>query len=401
MEKKMKIDKEFKSLIFPLSDDEYKLLEQNIIRDGCRDALVVWKEEDILLDGHNRYEICQKNKIDFKTKGISLSDRLSAADWIDSNQLGRRNLSPDMMRLIRGRLYNRLKKSIGAPIGSKNASKKQSSQNDYINSKRTAEKIAQQQGVSSRTVQRDGEFAKQVESKPELMKAIKERVPVKKVIKEMHKEKYEKDLKAAQEKVTAKAREKFNSVCDIRCCSMKDLLTSGIKPDCIITDPPYPKKYLHLYEELAELSKSIPLVAVMCGQSYLPDIIATMIKHIQYRWTLAYLTPGGQAAQQWESKINSFWKPVLLFGKGHEWIGDVCKSDANDKRFHEWGQSESGMADLIDRLSEPGQIVCDPFVGGGTTALISLRLGRRFVGCDIDKGTCEKAIRRCEVDFKL
>jgi DNA modification methylase len=59
------------------------------------------------------------------------------------------------------------------------------------------------------------------------------------------------------------------------------------------------------------------------------------------------------------------------------------------------------MADLIDRLSEPGQIVCDPFVGGGTTALVSLRLGRRFVGCDIDKGVCEKAVRRCEVDFKL
>jgi hypothetical protein len=233
------------------------------------------------------------------------------------------------------------------------------------------------------------------------MKAIKERIPVKKVIKEMRKKKCEKDLKVAQAQVTAKVKEKFNSVCDIRCCSMKELLTSGIKPDCIITDPPYPKKFLHLYEELAELSKSIPLVAVMCGQSYLPDIIAAMTKHLQYRWILAYLTPGGQAAQQWEAKINAYWKPVLLFGKAKDWIGDVCKSDANDKRFHEWGQSESGMADLIDRLSEPGQIVCDPFVGGGTTALVSLRLGRRFVGCDIDKGVCEKAVRRCEVDFKL
>ena len=207
--------------------------------------------------------------------------------------------------------------------------------------------------------------------------------------------------KLAQEEITAKAREQFNSVCSIRCCSMKELLISGIKPDCIITDPPYPKKYLPLYEELAECSKSIPLIAVMCGQSYLPEIMATMTKHLQYRWTLAYLTPGGQAVQQWESKINAFWKPVLLFGKATDWIGDVCKSDANDKRFHEWGQSESGMADLIDRLSEPGQLICDPFVGGGTTAIVSLKLGRRFVGCDIDKTVCEKAIRRCEVDFNL
>jgi hypothetical protein len=115
----MKIDKEFQSLIFPLSNDEYILLEQNIIRDGCRDALVVWKEEDILLDGHNRYKICQKHKIDYKIKIISLSDRATAEDWIDSNQLGRRNLSPDMMRLIRGRLYNRLKEAKGGDIRTK------------------------------------------------------------------------------------------------------------------------------------------------------------------------------------------------------------------------------------------------------------------------------------------
>jgi hypothetical protein len=253
--------------------------------------------------------------------------------------------------------------------------------------------------VSEHESRRAQKLAELPEEKFQEIKSGKKTIT--KVVKEIKKENDEKQLKIAQEKVTAKAREKFNSVCDIRCCSMKELLTSGIKPDCIITDPPYPKKFLHLYEELAELSKSIPLVAVMCGQSYLPDIIAAMTKHLQYRWILAYLTPGGQAAQQWEAKINAYWKPVLLFGKAKDWIGDVCKSDANDKRFHEWGQSESGMADLIDRLSEPGQIVCDPFVGGGTTALVSLRLGRRFVGCDIDKGVCEKAVRRCEVDFKL
>ena len=181
----MKIDKEFQSLIFPLSNDEYILLEQNIIRDGCRDALVVWKEEDILLDGHNRYKICQKHKIDYKIKIISLSDRTAAEDWIDSNQLGRRNLSPDMMRLIRGRLYNRLKEAKGGDIRTKIPK----GQNEPLAlSHKTAIKIAKQQGVSPMTVRRDGEFAKQVEAKPELMKAIKERVPVKKVIKEMHKE---------------------------------------------------------------------------------------------------------------------------------------------------------------------------------------------------------------------
>lgn len=218
--------------------------------------------------------------------------------------------------------------------------------------------------------------------------------------KEHKKKKAAKELSTAQAKVSKAAKNRLADVCEVRNCSMAELLKSGIKPDCIITDPPYPKGFLPVYGELARLSKDVPLIAVMCGQSYLPEILAAMSKHLKYRWTLAYLTPGGQAVQQWQSKVNTFWKPVLLFGNSTEWIGDVCRSDTNDndKRFHGWGQSESGMADLVERLSKPGQLVCDPFVGGGTTALVSLRLGRKFIGCDIDAACVKQTIQRCEVD---
>lgn len=206
----------------------------------------------------------------------------------------------------------------------------------------------------------------------------------------------------AQKSISTAARKSISSVCDIRACSMRDLLTSGIRPNCIITDPPYPHEYLPLYGALAELSKDIPLVAVMCGQSYLPEVLKSMCAHLKYRWTLAYLTPGGQAVQLWKRKVNTFWKPVLLFGEiPDRWLGDVSKSDVNDndKRFHDWGQSESGMADLVERLSEPGQLVCDPFVGGGATAVAALRLGRRFVGSDIDADAVKTSIGRCEAVY--
>ena len=68
----MQIDKQFELLVFPLEASEYSLLEQNIIKEGCRDALVVWKEKDILLDGHNRYKICKKHDFPYKEKTISL-----------------------------------------------------------------------------------------------------------------------------------------------------------------------------------------------------------------------------------------------------------------------------------------------------------------------------------------
>lgn len=84
------IDKEFKALIPPLTDEEYNGLEESILNDGCRDALVLWG--NILIDGHNRYEICKKHNIPFKTERKELADRDDAKIWIIKNQFGRRNL---------------------------------------------------------------------------------------------------------------------------------------------------------------------------------------------------------------------------------------------------------------------------------------------------------------------
>lgn len=163
--------------------------------------------------------------------------------------------------------------------------------------------------------------------------------------------------------------------------------------DAIITDPPYPKEYLGVYGELAAEAARVlrpgGTLAVMVGQSYLPDVLAAMVPHIRYHWTLAYMTPGGQAVQLWDRKVNTFWKPVLWFVNGRyegDWIGDVARSQANDndKSRHEWGQSESGMADLIERLTRPGDHILDPFSGGATTGVMAVRLGRRYTGIDIN-----------------
>jgi len=88
----MKIDPEFKALIPPLAADELQQLEENIRKDGCRDALVVW--DGILIDGHNRFEICTRWGFHFKTKAIEFKNRNEAMLWIVRNQLGRRNLQP-------------------------------------------------------------------------------------------------------------------------------------------------------------------------------------------------------------------------------------------------------------------------------------------------------------------
>lgn len=87
----IKIDNEFRTLIPPLTEEEFSQLEANCLENGIQDSLKVW--DGILVDGHNRYEIAQKHGLEFKTEEMEFSGRTDAKLWIIKNQLGRRNLS--------------------------------------------------------------------------------------------------------------------------------------------------------------------------------------------------------------------------------------------------------------------------------------------------------------------
>ena len=210
----IQIDNEFKSLIPPLSAEERAQLEANIVADGCRDPLVLWampthtvdyseeqdgsdvetffwneaeivsswdekngdesyrqwRDEDggllelfedewpcILIDGHNRYEICTRLELPFETVFKDFAGRDDAIEWMEDNQLGRRNLKPDAFTYLLGRKYNRQKKSQGGDRGNQYVAK---DQNDTLP---TADKLAVQHGVSAPTVKRAGQFADAVE----------------------------------------------------------------------------------------------------------------------------------------------------------------------------------------------------------------------------------------------
>lgn len=173
--------------------------------------------------------------------------------------------------------------------------------------------------------------------------------------------------------------------------------------DCIITDPPYPAEYIPLYGYLSRLAARVlkpnGSLVVMCGQSYLPEVIGQLCTSMKYHWTMAYMTPGGQSPQLFTKKVNTFWKPLLWFTKGEykgDWMGDVLKSPVNDndKRFHEWGQSYGGMVDIVTRFTDPDQVILDPFLGGGTTGLAAVTNGRRFIGSDIVQKNIDTARER-------
>ena len=104
----IKIDPEFKDLLPPLRADEYARLEASILQsNGCIDQLKVWvyRGKNILLDGHNRYEICKKHNLDrFGIGRIEVNSRAEAMEWILLNQLGKRNLQPAHRAILAARL---------------------------------------------------------------------------------------------------------------------------------------------------------------------------------------------------------------------------------------------------------------------------------------------------------
>lgn len=178
--------------------------------------------------------------------------------------------------------------------------------------------------------------------------------------------------------------------------------------DFIITDPPYPKEYLPLFGDLSRLAARVlkpnGSLIVMSGQSYLPEVIRLLETDMKYHWCMAYTTFGGQSPQLFHKKVNTFWKPVLWFVKGEyvgDWVGDVLKSavNDNDKRFHEWGQSYSGMKDIVERFTNPNDIVLDPFLGGGTTGVVAVCSGRKFIGTDIEKNNVDLSLERIRKEY--
>ena len=97
------IDEEFKLLHPALDEETYALLEENLLQHGCRDALVLWNYT--LIDGHNRYEICQKHGIPFYTVSKDFAAREDAIFWIISIQVSRRNLTQMQLSHYRDMQY--------------------------------------------------------------------------------------------------------------------------------------------------------------------------------------------------------------------------------------------------------------------------------------------------------
>lgn len=143
-------DPEFESLL-PRAPDEVAALEASLLKEGCRDALVVWKERKLLVDGYTRYRFLSLIGRSYQIVEMSFPDRNAVIAWIVETHYGRRNLSNEHKSYWRGKLYLAEKQQHGG------AREKASAQSAHL--KRTYDKIGQRFGVNGATIRRDAAFA--------------------------------------------------------------------------------------------------------------------------------------------------------------------------------------------------------------------------------------------------
>lgn len=155
---------ELKELIKPLQEDEYEQLKANIIQNGCQDTLKIWQtfenvvnpdgesseEIFVLVDGHNRFKICNENRIPYNISIMNFESLEDVKSFMIDLQLGRRNVNPLEVSYYRGLQYNRFK-WIGLQ------------QDKDEDSKKTAVAIGEHYNVDERTIRRDGQFAEGLE----------------------------------------------------------------------------------------------------------------------------------------------------------------------------------------------------------------------------------------------
>jgi DNA modification methylase len=170
--------------------------------------------------------------------------------------------------------------------------------------------------------------------------------------------------------------------------------------DLIFTDPPYDKKTVPLYKDLAQLGQRVLKQngSLLCyaGHYALPEIMNLMAPYLRYWWIISLrYTSCARLPGKW---VLVNWKPILWFVKGgrrdHCYVIDGFSPMKPEKGLHPWQQPVSEALFYIEQLTSEKDMVLDPFMGSGTTGCACVMSERDFIGIDISEDCCNISSKR-------
>jgi site-specific DNA-methyltransferase (adenine-specific) len=185
---------------------------------------------------------------------------------------------------------------------------------------------------------------------------------------------------------------------------LADLADASV--DAVVTDPPYDKAGVPLFEDLAAFGARVlrlgRLAVVYAGHLQLDEEMELLARGgLSYCWHGANVL-AGRHTKVHARMVSGWHRSVLLYSAGpyqpRSWVNDLAFAEGRggpeERPLHPWQQALEPVRHWVRQVSEPGELVCDPFLGSGTTALACVLEGRRFIGYDIDPGCVETTRQR-------
>ena len=382
--------------IYPeMKEEAFLSLRSDIEKNGYDFKFPIWIYEDEIIDGWNRYKACNELGIT-PTYEKFIGDELQAITFIlrtnnrrDLTNYQRavlslefedffRNIAQDNLKVYGGNQYE----NGGLPMLAKV---------QKVDTRKELAKIAK---VSHGTIDK----VKKIQEKaPEEVKAklATGEVSINAAYQEIKKEeKKEKRIQERQKLAEEGAKKEIEI--DFRLGDFEEVfadLPDG-SVDCIITDPPYPYEFIEVWTKLSRFAKRVLKPNGFCvaysGQMYLPEVMQRMSENLDYYWTFAVYHEG---QTQIVNGINLMcrWKPVLIFQNGKKKIENTFQdyfiSEKREKNGHDWQQSKSGVAYLIEMFTKPMDTILDPFAGSGTTVIAATEKKRKVLAAEINEDT--------------
>ena len=455
----MKIDKEFQSRIPKLKPSEIASLESSILAEGCRDPLVVWSREgkdDVLVDGHNRLSICEQHGIPFETHRMEFKGRTDVIEWMLRHQLGRRNLTKEAAADVIGQVYNERKRvhggdrksspqsedliqktcqAVAAELGIGRATVERSGayaaaidrltsvlgvarddlrESEFIRDGKAVNgrklrmadvvELGKHPGVYETGKKQGKPYGCTDEEVVDVWKKLKDEgdscTSVKSALRDIKNEKASKAVRRHKCELVDVRHDDFVNGCE----SIPDGSV-----DIIITDPPYPYEFIECWSSLSSVAARVLKPHGLCiaysGKLHLDECMSRLGESLNFYWQMVFLQTVTPTVHP--RKVNTKYKPILIFqnvppgGKvqAHDrYFVDVINGERVEKDAHEWQQSADGLEKIIETFTNVGDLILEPFSGGGTTALVARRMERRCIAFEIDEKAFKASVGRVFAD---
>jgi len=405
----MKILQELESLIPPLSNEEFKQLERNILEEGIREPLITWN--GILIDGHNRYRIAQEHDINYETLEKEFENINRVKEWMINNQFGRRNLSNYQRSVLALQLEDVFREKAKEKELERKTTflKSEKSNLETINSIKEISKIA---NVGHDTIAK----VKKIEANatPEVKARLNTgTMSINEAYKEIKKEeKIEETRKEKNEIIKQVEAIEISNVFNGDSINFIDKIDFKVK--CVITDPPYGMNYISNRRTASEKDKGIS------NDENLDLAIETVNKVFSKLYnkmeenSALFCFIGWKQEKYFIELIENIGfevKNVLIWNKNNHGTGDLIYSFApkheriiyatkgkvklnyrhpdvlegcDIRTNHPTSKPIDLLKKLIESTTLQNDIIVDPFAGHGSTGIAAKELNRNYWLCELD-----------------